>query len=93
MNPFVWEVKQKMAKGKRIRNRGKIKLSRYFKKINIGDPVAIIPELGVRSAFPKRLRGKSGKVVDSRGKFRVVELKEGSTMKKFIIHPVHLKVL
>ena len=82
-----------MVKGKRIRDKGKIKLSRYFKKINVGDSVAIVPELGVRAAFPKRLKGKSGKVVGERGRFKLVELKDGDKTKKFIIHPVHLKNL
>lgn len=82
-----------MAKGKKIRDKGKIKLSRYFKRINEGDQVAIVPELGVKSAFPKRLRGKSGKVIGNRGNYKVIELKDGDKKKQFIIHPVHLKQL
>jgi len=81
------------TKGKKIREKGKIRLSRYFKKIKEGERVSIVPELGVRAAFPKRIRGKSGKVVGERGRFKIVELKDGDKVKKFIIHPVHLRVL
>ncbi|RMD45960.1 50S ribosomal protein L21e [Candidatus Pacearchaeota archaeon] len=82
-----------MTRGKKIRDKGKIKLSRYFKKIKVGDIVSIVPELGVRAAFPKRLKGRSGRVIDERGSFKMVEIKDGKLVKKFLIHPVHLKVI
>ena len=82
-----------MAKGKKLRQRGKIKLSQYFKKIVAGKTVAIVPELGIRISFPKRIYGKSGKVVGDRGRFKVVKLRDGNKEKTFIIHPVHLKML
>ncbi len=80
-----------MAKGKRMREKGKIRFSSYFKNLNNGEKVSIVPDAGVRSAFPKRIRGKTGIVLESRGKFKVVELKDGNKSKKFIIHPVHLR--
>jgi large subunit ribosomal protein L21e len=82
-----------MAKGKKVREKGKIKLSSYFKKIGEGDSVAVSNERGVRSSFPKRILGKSGKVVGSRGKFNLVEIKDGNKKKTFILHPVHLRRL
>jgi len=82
-----------MAKGKHVREKGKIKLSRYFKKIEGGSSVAIVIDKGTRAAFPKRLQGKSGKVVGARGKFKIIKLKDGNKEKQFIIHPVHLKTL
>lgn len=80
-------------RGKRIREKGKLKLSSYFKNINDGVRVAIVDERGVRMSFPGRLRGMSGKVKASRGRFKEVEIKDGNKLKTFIIHPVHLKVL
>jgi len=80
-------------KGKRVRQKGKIKLSSYFKKFNEGDKVAITKELGVRSSFPKRIYGMSGKVTGMRGNFNLVEIKDGGKTKTFIIHPVHLRKL
>ena len=80
-------------RGKQIREKGKLKLSSYFKKINDGADVALVTDAGVRASFPKRLKGMSGKVIGSRGKFKLVEIKDGNKLKTFIIHPVHLKKL
>ena len=79
--------------GKRIRQKGKIRLSGYFKKLNDNDRVAIIREYGVRASFPKRILGKSGKVICSRGQYKLIEIMDGNKTKTFIIHPVHLKKL
>jgi len=78
---------------KKVREKGKLKLSSYFKKIDDDAKVAIVTDLGVRAAFPKRIKGMSGKVLGSRGKFKIVQIKDGNKMKTFIIHPVHLKLL
>ena len=78
---------------KRVREKGKLRLSSYFKKIEDGANVALVTDVGVRASFPKRLKGMSGKVAGSRGRFKLVEIKDGSKLKTFIIHPVHLKKL
>lgn len=80
-------------RAKNIREKGKLRLSSYFKKIEDGQRVAVVDERGVKMNFPARLRGMSGKVAGSRGKFKEVEIKDGNKAKTFIIHPVHLKVL
>jgi len=80
-------------RAKKIRDRGKIKLSSYFKIIEDGARVAVVDERGVRMSFPKRLRGMSGIVKGSRGKFKEILIKDGNKEKTFVIHPVHLKVL
>lgn len=80
-----------MSKKKKVRQRGKIRLSSYFKNFNIGDSVAVVLDSGVKSSFPRRIQGSVGKIVAESGMFKLVELKDGNKMKKFIIHPVHLK--
>ena len=80
-------------RAKKIRDKGKIRLSSYFKNIEDGARVAIIDERAVRVNFPQRLRGMSGVVMSSRGKFKEIKLKDGNKEKTFVIHPVHLKVL
>jgi ribosomal protein L21E len=80
-----------MGKGKSMRHRGKIQLSEYFKNISENETVTIVRELSIPSAFPKRLQGKTGTVVASRGTAKVVELKDGNKKKQLIIHPAHLK--
>jgi large subunit ribosomal protein L21e len=81
------------GKGKRVREKGKLGLSSYFKKIDDGASVALVTDAGVRCSYPKRLRGMSGKVSGSRGKFKLVEIKDGGKVKTFIVHPVHLRKL
>jgi ribosomal protein L21E len=80
-------------KAKKIRDKGKLKLSSYFKKIDDNSNVAIVKDTGVPSSFPDRIQGLSGKVVRSRGKYKDVLIKDGNKEKLFIIHPVHLKLL
>jgi large subunit ribosomal protein L21e len=80
-------------KGKKIREKGKIKFSRYFKKIKDKSKVAVVKEPSVKAGFSKRLIGKSGKVTGSRGKYKLVEIKDRNKTKTFIIHPIHLKIL
>lgn len=78
---------------KKIRERGKLSLSSYFKKIEDGESVAIVTDAGVRSSYPARLKGMSGRVLGSRGRFKLVEIKDGNKAKTIIVHPVHLKKL
>ncbi len=80
-------------RAKKIRDKGKLKLSSYFKVIEDGTRVAVVDERGVRMNFPQRLRGMSGAITGSRGRFKEVEIKDGGKVKTFVIHPVHLKVL
>ena len=82
-----------MVKGKRIRNKGKIKFSEYFKKISDGERVAVVKEPSIASVFPERILGRTGVVEGSRGVYKVVKLNEGNKAKTFIIHPIHLKRL
>tara|TARA_Y100000310_G_scaffold228743_1_gene231031 strand:- start:299 stop:577 length:279 start_codon:yes stop_codon:yes gene_type:complete len=90
IEPYSGKFKMK---GKQIRQKGKVKLSSYFKQIEDGKKVSVVRELGVKAAFPKRIMGKSGEVIGSRGKFKLVKIKDGNKTKTFIIHPVHLKLL
>jgi len=80
-----------MSKKRRIREKGKIKLSSYFKKLKDGERVAIVKNPIISSNFPARLVGKIGIVKSSRGRYKEVEIKDGEKIKTFIIHPIHLK--
>jgi large subunit ribosomal protein L21e len=82
-----------MANKKRIRDKGKIKLSEYFKKLADGDKVAVKIEKTVCARFPKRIRGLTGEVVGTRGTHKLVKLKDKNKLKTFIIHPIHLRKL
>lgn len=80
-----------MIKRKMIRDRGKIKLSRYFKNFTEGDKVAVVRELALPAGFPKRIQGRTGEVRGRRGKAYIVKMKDYDQEKTFIIEPVHLR--
>lgn len=80
-------------KGRRIKEKGKIRFSDWFRKFDSGDKVAIIKNPVASAGFPKRVIGLTGKVLDSRGAYKLIEVKEGNKTKTFIIHPIHLKKL
>jgi len=80
-----------MAKGKKIRTKGKIKLSEYFKELSQGDKVTVVRELSIPANFPKRFQGRTGVVEGKRGKAYIVKIKDQNKEKKFIIEPIHLK--
>jgi large subunit ribosomal protein L21e len=82
-----------MLKRKRLRERGKLQLSRYFQELKEGDKVAIVRNLSFSASFPKRLQGCSGIIVGKRGRAYIVEVKCGGLRKKYIIEAIHLKKL
>lgn len=81
-----------MLKRKRIREKGKIKFSRYFQNLKKGDKVAVVRELSLKAAFPKSIQGRTGVIEGKRGRSYVIKIKIGKD-KRFIIHPIHLKKL
>ena len=82
-----------MLTRKRIRERGKLSLSKYFQELEKGDKVAVVREQSQDPRFPKRIQGLSGIVMGKRGKAVIIKIKEGNKEKTHIIKPVHLKKL
>lgn len=82
-----------MKKGKLIREKGKLRLSEYFKQINKGDRVAVVREASINSNFPSRIIGLTGKITGEKGRYKIVEIMDGKMKKSFIIHPIHLKLI
>ncbi|MFH1307485.1 MAG: 50S ribosomal protein L21e [archaeon] len=78
---------------KNIRQKGKIRLSEYFKELNEGDRVAVVKEPSLRAGFPLRIRGDSGVIEGKKGKAYIVKLKDNNQVKRFIINAIHLKKL
>ena len=80
-----------MSKRKNIRSRGKLQLSRYFQELEAGDSVAVVREQSVQASFPERLQGRTGVVESRRGKSYVVNIRDQTKPKMFLIEPIHLK--
>jgi len=76
-----------MVNRKKIRTRRKLQLSRYFQKFQEGEAVAVVNEPAVQFSFPKRLKGRTGKIEGKKGRVYLVKIQE----KKFLIAPIHLK--
>lgn len=76
---------------KPYRSKGKISISRYFRKFNEGDKVTLKPEPAVQKGMPyPRFQGKVGVVKGRQGECYKVEIRDGSVKKIIIAHPVHL---
>lgn len=80
-----------MLKRKKLRTRGKLPLSKVFQSFKPGDKVALVRELSLKSHFPKRMQGRTGVVLEQRGRSYVVEVKDLNMAKRFIVPPIHLK--
>lgn len=80
-------------KNKNIRKKGKINLSEYFKELENGQKVAIVQEKTIPKNTPLRITGLVGQITGTQGKYKLVDLMDGNKKKRFIIHPIHLKVL
>lgn len=81
-----------MLTNKRIRQRGKVSLQKYFQKFSEGDNVAIVKDLAIQSpGFPDRMQGRTGVVIRKQGESYVVAIKDFAQRKIYIVKPIHLK--
>lgn len=78
---------------KKIRQKGKLGLSKVFTEFKTGDKVALIQNLSHNFAFPKRYHGRTATVVGPQGRSMIVSIIDGKVEKKFIVQKIHLKKL
>ena len=78
---------------KPLRERGKLKFSRYFQEFKEGDKVAFVRELSVTTNVPERYQGRTGTIKSKRGKAYMVMIKDQNKEKSFLIEPIHLRKL
>ena len=57
-----------MAGRKKIRERGKVRFSEYFKELKEGDKVALKKEQSFPANFKERMQGKTGTIIGKRGR-------------------------
>jgi large subunit ribosomal protein L21e len=82
-----------MIKHKRVRERGKLGLSRLFREFKKGDKISLVCVPGQKSDFPLRFHGRTGNVLRKQGNAFVVNIKDGGQNKKFVVKRIHLKKL
>lgn len=77
---------------KRVREKGKLGLSRLLVKYEVGDKVVINIDPGIHKGMPhRRYQGKVGTVVEKRGKAVIVDIPQRKTSKYIIAGPEHVK--
>jgi ribosomal protein L21E len=80
-----------MLSHKSPQTRGKFSLSRYFQEFKVGDKVAVSLELSVPFYYPKKLQGRTGKIIKKSGRSYNVEIKDLNKPKQYLIPPIHLR--
>ncbi len=77
---------------KNIREKGKIRITRYLQEFKIGEKVLIDVDPSVQKGRPyRRFFNKIGKVVGKCGNAYKVEVRDIKKLKTIIAAPVHLK--
>jgi len=80
-----------MLKHKKPRTKGKISFTRFFQEFKPGDTIAVAMELSIPFPYPKRLQGRTGKIIEKRGSAYYVQINDLGKPKKYLIKPIHLK--
>lgn len=77
---------------KRVRERGKLGLSRLLAVYEIGDKVVINIDSAIHKGMPhKRFQGKVATIVEKRGRSYVLDIPQRKTSKMVIAGPEHIK--
>lgn len=77
---------------KNVRQKGKLSVTKYLQEFDIGDKVYLKAEPSIhKGMYNLRYHGKSATVVAKQGRCYIVQLKDNTKIKNFIVRPVHLK--
>ena len=84
--------KSRAALSKRVREKGRIPLSRLLARYEEGDKVVITIDPGVHKGMPhKRFQGQVANVVGRRGRAYILEIPQRKTVKTIIATPEHIR--
>lgn len=84
--------RRKTRKLLRRKIREKASVTKFLQEFKIGSKVLIKPTVSSNKGRPyKRFFGKSGVVIDKRGKSYIIKIREGGKEKKIISRPEHLR--
>ena len=77
---------------KRVREKGKLGLSRLLADYQVGDKVVINIDSGIHKGMPhKRFQGKVATVVEKRGRAYILDIPQRKTSKIVIAGPEHIQ--
>lgn len=84
--------KSRSALTKKVREKGRLPLSRLLTKYEKGDKVVINVDPGIHKAMPhKRFQGKVATIVGTRGKAYIMEIPQRKTVKTIITTAHHIR--
>ncbi len=76
---------------KTVREKGISPVSRAIQEFDVGTMVNIDLDSGIQKGMPHpKFQGRTGKVIGSRGRAYIVEVRDGGLMKEIIALPEHL---
>jgi len=76
------------------RNREKTSVNKRLKEFKIGSKVVIKADSSIIKGRPfRRFYGKSGIIIDKRGRSYIIKVKDKNKEKEVIALPVHLKAI
>ena len=81
---------------KKLRQKSAVRpaITKFLQEFKMNQKVVILPEPSSAAGMPHpRFKGKSGKIIDKRGKSYIVEILDGNKVKKLICRPEHLKAI
>lgn len=86
------KTRHKLFKSKK--EKGKLPVTAFLKKFNVGEKVALKAEPSYhRGLFFPRFQGRIGTVKEKKGRCYEIIIEDGGKKKTLIVNPVHLKKL
>lgn len=86
---FKSGTRYKLKKG--VRDKGKRPISKILQEFEAGDSVHIVIDPSIQKGMPHpRFHGKTGTVIEKRGRAYLVEVSENAAKKTAICSPAHL---
>jgi large subunit ribosomal protein L21e len=76
---------------KKFESKEETGITKYLRKFNIGDTVKINIDRS-NPTIHHRFQGKTGKIVEIRGRAYGVEIRDGNKLKKIFAKPEHLSL-
>ncbi len=76
---------------KTVREKGLSPISRAIQEFQEGDIVNIDLDSSIQNGMPHpKFQGRTGRIVNQRGRAYIVEVKDGGLMKEIIVLPEHI---